>query len=99
MSRDTAQSQDQYIEQLTGKSPDDLTGEELLALLEMLGGRLGGENPAQVEDVSKDGHAPAKPDYRDELAGLAILRDHGVITEEEFQAKKKQLNKLEGAQQ
>jgi hypothetical protein len=35
--------------------------------------------------------APAAPDYTDELERLAKLRDEGVITAEDFDAKKKQL--------
>ena len=36
--------------------------------------------------------APAgEPDYADELAKLAQLRDQGVITAEDFEAKKKQI--------
>jgi hypothetical protein len=35
--------------------------------------------------------APSEPSYLDELKELAQLKDQGVITEEEFEAKKKQL--------
>jgi membrane protease subunit (stomatin/prohibitin family) len=35
--------------------------------------------------------APAAPDYTAELAKLAKLRDDGVITAEDFEAKKRQL--------
>jgi hypothetical protein len=35
--------------------------------------------------------APAAPDYAAELEKLAGLRDQGVITAEDFEAKKKQL--------
>ncbi len=35
--------------------------------------------------------APAAPDYTAELAKLAQLRDQGVISAEDFEAKKKQL--------
>jgi len=35
--------------------------------------------------------APAQPDYIEELKRLAQLRDAGIITNEEFEAKKKQL--------
>ncbi len=35
--------------------------------------------------------APAKASPADEVQGLAELRDQGVITEEEFEAKKKQI--------
>ncbi len=40
------------------------------------------------------GAVPAEPSYIDELEKLAGLRDKGIITEEEFQAKKKQLLEL-----
>ena len=35
--------------------------------------------------------APAQPDYAVELQKLAQLRDSGVLTPEEFEAKKKQI--------
>jgi len=35
--------------------------------------------------------APAEPDYMAELEQLAKLRDQGVLSNEEFEAKKKQL--------
>jgi hypothetical protein len=35
--------------------------------------------------------APAQPDYAAELQKLAQLRDAGVITDEEFEAKKRQI--------
>jgi Short C-terminal domain len=35
--------------------------------------------------------APAEPDYMAELEQLAQLKNQGILTEEEFQAKKKQL--------
>jgi nucleoside phosphorylase len=35
--------------------------------------------------------APAEPDYAAELEQLAQLKNQGIITEEEFQAKKKQI--------
>jgi membrane protease subunit (stomatin/prohibitin family) len=34
---------------------------------------------------------PAAPDYAAELAQLAQLKDQGILTEEEFEAKKKQI--------
>ena len=34
---------------------------------------------------------PAAPDYATELAQLAQLKDQGILTEEEFEAKKKQI--------
>jgi hypothetical protein len=35
--------------------------------------------------------APAAPDYAAELQQLAVLKGQGLITEEEFEAKKKQI--------
>jgi hypothetical protein len=35
--------------------------------------------------------APAEPDYAAELQKLATLRQQGVINDEEFEAKKKQI--------
>ena len=35
--------------------------------------------------------APAEPDYTTELAELAKLKDQGIISEEDFEAKKKQI--------
>jgi hypothetical protein len=35
--------------------------------------------------------APAEPDYVEELGKLAHLRDQGIISNEEFEAKKKQI--------
>jgi len=35
--------------------------------------------------------APAQPDYAAELEQLAQLKNQGILTEEEFEAKKKQI--------
>jgi hypothetical protein len=35
--------------------------------------------------------APAEPDYAAELAQLAQLKAQGILTDEEFEAKKKQI--------
>ena len=89
----------QRIEQHTGTSPEELSEEELTTAMN----QLGIENqPLTAEDTAAIGDnesgeeyyddAPAtEPDYLDELERLAGLRDKGVITEEDFQAKKKQL--------
>jgi membrane protease subunit (stomatin/prohibitin family) len=49
--------------------------------------------PAGQEQYAEEPQAAAAPasDYTDELARLAQLRDQGVITAEDFDAKKKQL--------
>jgi membrane protease subunit (stomatin/prohibitin family) len=38
-----------------------------------------------------DAAAPAAPDYAAELEQLAQLKNQGILTEEEFEAKKKQI--------
>jgi hypothetical protein len=45
-----------------------------------------GQQPAAAAPA-----APAEPDYMAELEKLAQLRDQGVITADDFEAKKKQL--------
>jgi predicted Zn-dependent peptidase len=46
-----------------------------------------------IEQTASAGYAPApaEPDYMAELEQLAQLKNQGILTEEEFQAKKKQL--------
>jgi predicted Zn-dependent peptidase len=45
----------------------------------------------QVFEPQESGAAPAAPDYAAELEQLAQLKQQGIITEEEFEAKKKQI--------
>lgn len=45
----------------------------------------------QAPQAAPAAAAPAAPDYAAELEKLAQLRDSGVITAEDFEAKKKQL--------
>jgi Short C-terminal domain len=44
-----------------------------------------------AEGHEEAGSEPAEPDYTAELQRLAQLRDQGVITDDDFEAKKKQL--------
>ena len=46
------------------------------------------EQPAEASPAPA---APSEPDYMGELERLAQLRDQGIITDEDFEAKKKQL--------
>jgi Short C-terminal domain len=94
------QSQAQQIEEHTGKPPEDLTQAELEQAMDDLGieeQELTQADQAAIEAEAVDGPAPAafkppgQPDYIDQLTRLAGLKDAGIITEEEFQAKKKQL--------
>jgi hypothetical protein len=80
------------IEADTGKSVDEMSDEELKQAME--------ERGIEPEEMNDDDHAYAKQqgaddeddsDYLDDLERLGHLKDEGVITEEEFEAKKKQL--------
>ena len=46
------------------------------------------EQPAEATPAPA---APSEPEYMGELERLAQLRDQGIITDEDFEAKKKQL--------
>ena len=89
------------IEEQTGQSVEEMSEEDLVAAMEQLGiqsielddndraiiteeaGQApSGEGPAPIQD---------EPSYLDELERLADLRDRGVISEEDFEAKKQQL--------
>jgi len=77
----------QQIEQHSGKPIDQMSEEELNASMDDLGIELPEEDGEEYYD-----EAPAQePDYLQELERLAGLRDQGVITDEDFEAKKKQL--------
>lgn len=92
----------EQVEEYTGKSAEDLTDEELDQAMNDLG--IEGEElsdeeweyvdqqDAMEDDEPVSTEAPAgEPDYLNELERLAHLRDQGVITDEEFTMKKKQL--------
>jgi histidinol phosphatase-like PHP family hydrolase len=98
------QQDSQRIEEHTGASVEELTEEELVAAMKDLGIQsieLDDNDRAIIEDESgaapppaAAGPAPAEPgatDYMEELEKLATLRDQGVISEEDFEAKKKQI--------
>lgn len=101
------QSSVQQIEQHTGKPADQLTEEELTAAMDELGieeQELTAEDQAAIEAEAIDGPAPAaaapaatppsaggEPDYISQLERLAELKEKGILTEEEFQAKKQQI--------
>jgi hypothetical protein len=57
----------------------------------MYGGGQGEPAYDEPEPVYAPPPAPAQPDYQVELQKLAQLRDSGVLTPEEFDAKKKQI--------
>ena len=87
------------IEEHTGQSVEEMSEEDLVVAMEELGIQsieLTDGDKAIITnegDAPADAAAPAAPEvsYLDELEKLAALRDQGVISEEDFNAKKKQL--------
>jgi Short C-terminal domain len=49
------------------------------------------DEPAYDEPAAAPPPAPAEPDLAGQLQELAKLKEQGILTEEEFQAKKKQI--------
>jgi hypothetical protein len=96
-----SQKDAQRIEQHTGVPPEQLEDDDLQGAMQELGiqsqpltaqdqAALGGAPPAGAPAAQAPAAAPPAP-YVQELEQLAGLRDKGILTEEEFQAKKKQL--------
>lgn len=87
------------IEEHTGGSVEEMSEEELVAAMKELGIQsieLTDEDKTALaaESGAESGAEPAaepQEDYLNELEHLSALRDQGVITEEDFEAKKKQL--------
>ena len=83
------QLEDQDLEQAMQElniQPQSLTPEDQAALAQQ-----GGQPPAQESQTKAEPKVVAQPNYLDELERLADLRDRGIITEEDFEAKKQQL--------
>ena len=95
----------QAIEQQTGASVEELTDEDLAAAMKELGIKSIELDDNDRAVIASDAPPPAQPapsaapaapavpeeSYLDELERLAGLRDQGIITDEDFEAKKKQL--------
>lgn len=88
----------QKIEEHTGTNPEEMTDEELeKAMAELNIEKQYRDDSDQAVDGNDQEYydEPAggsnEPDYMEELERLAGLKDQGIITEEEFEAKKKQL--------
>ena len=82
----------EQIEQASGKSIEEMSDEELKQYMEERGIEpepMTDEDRAYVEQQGTD--KGGEPAYLDEVERLAQLKDEGVITEEEFEAKKKDL--------
>ena len=82
----------QKVEQYTGKPFDSLSEDELATAMDDLNIDLPDDEELQADAYYEEDDAPAQePDYLDELERLASLRDKGIISDEEFEAKKKVL--------
>jgi hypothetical protein len=78
----------QRVEEHTGQSADELTDEQLEQAMDQLGIE---KETMTDEEWAQSEQADAQPSYLDELERLGGLRDQGIITDEEFEAKKRQL--------
>jgi len=76
------------VEEHTGQSADELTDEQLEQAMEQLG--IEQETMSDEEWAAAE-KADTEPSYLDELERLGALRDQGILTDEEFETKKKQL--------
>jgi L-fucose isomerase-like protein len=101
-----SQKDAQRVEEYTGASVEELSEDELVAAMEDLGIQSidlsdadraaltyeGDQAPAAAPPPQPATPAPASSEsYLDELEKLADLRDRGIISVEDFEAKKKQL--------
>ena len=91
-----SQQDAQRIEEHTGLPPEDLEDQDLHDAMQELN--------IQSEDLSDEDQAalgassptetqapPSEPSYLEELEKLGELRDKGIITDAEFESKKKEL--------
>lgn len=94
-----SQKDAQRIEEHTGLPPEDLEDqdlEEAMSELNIQSQPLTDEDQAALgQDTGSPSSAQAapaaEPSYLEELEKLAELRDKGIITDDEFEAKKKEL--------
>ena len=85
-------SQVEQVEQQTGKQAEELTDEQLEQAMKQLGIKpeeLSDEDWKQLDTADNE-----PEDYLEELERLSELNKKGVITDEEFEAKKKELLNL-----
>jgi len=82
----------QRVEEHTGKTAEELSDEELQAAIDDLQIQVDELSDAEWDEVEKaDAEEEKEDSYLDELERLSDLHDKGIITDEEFEAKKKQL--------
>jgi ribosomal protein S4 len=79
----------QRVEEQTGKSAEELSDEELDQAMNDLNIQKDEMTDEEWDYVEEQD--PDKDDYMDELERLAELNQKGIITDEEFAAKKKEL--------
>jgi RES domain-containing protein len=78
----------QRVEEHTGEKADELTDEQLEQAMDELGIE---KETMTDEEWAEAQKADAQPSYLDELERLADLHNQGILTDEEFSAKKKDL--------
>ena len=76
------------VEEQTGQKAEDLTDEQLEQAMDQLGIE---KDTMTDEEWAAAEKADAQTSYLDELERLSELNNSGIITDEEFAAKKKQL--------
>ena len=85
----------QRIEEQTGTNPEDMTDQELeKAMAELnIEKQYRDDSDQEVSEGAPAGESQgtSEPSYLDELERLSQLKDDGIITEAEFEAKKKEL--------
>ena len=90
------------IQEKTGSAVEDMTEEDLVQAMKDLGiqsidlteedqAALGADSGAEAGAGAAAAGAEPEPSYLEELEQLAALRDQGVISEQDFEAKKAQL--------
>ena len=80
------------IEEDSGKSVDEMSDDELKYYMDKRGIEpepMTDDDKAYADEMGKSSEDGS--DYLDDLERLSHLKDEGVITEEEFEAKKKEL--------
>jgi hypothetical protein len=85
-------SQTEQVEEYTGKQAEELTDEELEQAMKQLG--IDAEEMTDEQMTQADAADDEPEDYLEELERLSELNKQGVITDEEFEAKKKELLNL-----
>lgn len=76
------------VEEHTGQKADELTDEQLEQAMEQLGIE---QETMTDEEWAEAQKADAEPDYIAELERLGELHNQGVLTDEEFALKKKEV--------